>query len=498
MVLAALSVAAAGIPSTASAAVKWRCAAAPLSGTLLGIALPAPKAGNIDKECGNDATLPAIKLPKPLDQLAGVDLVNGTTSVNDAGASAGAGLAQVKVGVLPIPVSDIPIPDSLKDIKVYLPNHNDPVASVDLSPAIDAIQHLPSRPLLDAGVLYSNVSGTCQDGKPVLEGSSRVANATILGLTLDSSHTVDTAVNLLDTEHLALDVLNTNLAHITLLDHSADVTTEKVLDALKPMLEQLPPLSIPPTLAHVKISASEQDTKNGVLTQRALRAQISLLGQSIADLTIGQAQIGGGSACAPADVPRLQLQCTTRKLTLIDVLPEGDHVRLFGAADQSLTGKRVRIFFYATGRKVATTTIKQDGTFQAVAPMPSRAVRYTNAARYVAFAGGERSMNLKLNRRMIVSSMKAHARSVVIKGRVVLPLADPVQTIEVRRRVTCQDWEVVKHFKPRADGTFTIRVPKPKGVPATVFRLATFVRNNLGSPKLYPTFTLPRAVDLRL
>jgi hypothetical protein len=161
IVAVGLSAIGAAIPASASAAVKWRCSASPLSGTLLGQKLPTPRAGSLDKECGNDATLPTIALPKPLDQLARIDLVNGVTAVNDAGAYAGAGIAQVKVGTLPIPVAEIPIPDELTHIQVSLPNHDDPVASVDLSPAIDAIKHLPSLPLLDAGVLYSNVNGTC-------------------------------------------------------------------------------------------------------------------------------------------------------------------------------------------------------------------------------------------------------------------------------------------------------------------------------------------------
>ncbi len=489
-------IAGAAVPASASAAVKWRCSATPLSGTLLGQQLPTPRAGSLDKECGNDATLPTIALPAPLDQLARIDLVNGVTAVNDAGAYAGAGLAQVKIGALPIPIGDIPIPDELKSVKVYFPDREDPVASVDLSPAIDAIQNLPSRALLDAGVLYSNVTGTCQNGQPVINGSSRILNADVLGLTLDSSHTVDTAVNLIDTEHLALDSLNTKLAHITILDNSVDVTTEKVLNALDPVLDELPALSIPPTLAHVKATAGEQERVNGVLTQRALRLQISLLGRSIADLRVGEASVGDGNACEPPRAPRLALECTKRKLVLIDVLPEGDHVRLFGAADQSLTGKTVRIVFKATKQTVAKVRVKEDGSFTTTAPMPPAGVRYTNRARYQAFAGGERSMNLKLNRRMIVHGMKSKGGFVTIKGHVVLPLANPVQTIEVRRRVTCREWTVVKHFKPNADGSFKVRVRKPKNLAATVFRLATFVRNNTQNPKLYPTFTLPRAVDL--
>jgi hypothetical protein len=39
-------------------------------------------------------------------------------------------------------------------------------------------------------------------------------------------------------------------------------------------------------------------------------------------------------------------------------------------------------------------------------------------------------------------------------------------------------------------------VKAPKGQTAAVYRLSTQVRNNPGNPKLFPTFTLPRAVNL--
>jgi hypothetical protein len=55
---------------------------------------------------------------------------------------------------------------------------------------------------------------------------------------------------------------------------------------------------------------------------------------------------------------------------------------------------------------------------------------------------------------------------------------------------------VVKRFKPRADGRFDVRVPAPAGGQAAAYRLSTRVRKLDKAPKLYPTFTLPRYVDL--
>jgi len=69
-----------------------------------------------------------------------------------------------------------------------------------------------------------------------------------------------------------------------------------------------------------------------------------------------------------------------------------------------------------------------------------------------------------------------------------------VAQIRLIRRVACGKAEVVKRFKPRADGSFTVRV-KASARPA-VYRATTRVRKVASNPKTYPTFTLPRGIDL--
>ena len=503
--LAAVGIgAAAGIaPAAADAAPNWRCTASPLTGSLLGQALPLPTAGDPSAECANDeATLPALGLPAPLDSLLKVNLLNGSTAASADGVFAAAGLANVNVGSLPIPIPAIPIPDSLKTITVSLPlgvaGAQIPVATVDLTPAIQALQSLPSKNLLGAQALYSQVTGSCVAGKPSVTGASRVLGAQVLGLDVDASKTVDTAVNLVDTTNIALNTLNLQLAKVTLLGGVVNVNTGDVLNALGPILQNLPPIQIPAQVAQVKLTPSSTEVVNGVTIQRALRAQISLAGQSIADLSIGQAAVGVGDVdCAPAaSAPAAALECTKRKLTLIDVVPQGDRVRLYGAADKSLAGKTVRIRFQATGKEVAKTKIRKDGGFTTTAPMPAANLRNTNRARYIARAGGEKSLNLKLARRMVVESVTSKGGKVTIKGRVVQPLASPVQKITLKRRVTCKRYETVKSFMPSKSGRFTVTTKSPASGAATVYRLQTRVRKSTTNPKTYPTFTLPRAVDL--
>ena len=69
-------------------------------------------------------------------------------------------------------------------------------------------------------------------------------------------------------------------------------------------------------------------------------------------------------------------------------------------------------------------------------------------------------------------------------------------TIVVKRRLSCGRYRVIKRFTPPANGRFKITVGGPGSQQAAVYRLQTRVRKFVSNPKLYPTFTLPRYVDL--
>jgi hypothetical protein len=198
-----------------------------------------------------------------------------------------------------------------------------------------------------------------------------------------------------------------------------------------------------------------------------------------------------------ASVPsQLALQCTRRRLTLIDVLRHGNHVALLGAADRSLAGRTVDIYFRVGERLVAQPTVGPDGFFSATAPLPSATIRATNLARYEARIGPERSLDLKLTRRMIVDSLTSRAGIVTVTGHIARPLSKPPAAVTFERRVSCTKWVDVSIVKPRADGTFSFSMPAPPHLQAAVYRAATLVRTNNHSRKLFATFTLPRVVAL--
>jgi hypothetical protein len=261
-------------------------------------------------------------------------------------------------------------------------------------------------------------------------------------------------------------------------------------------LDQLPNVPIPPQVAQLNITPSSQTNVNGVFTQRGPRVQLALGGQSVLDLTLGRAQITGTDSCSQA-VAQAQLRCTTRKLVLVDVLERPGYVRLYGVADRKFIGKRVTIRSTYNNRVVATPKVSKNGTFLAKGKLPPRAIRHTNRARYQASIAKEKSLRLKLFRRMVVTQLTGKGGQVTIKGRVILPLGKPVQKITIKRRISCSKSVTAKTLRPDSKGRFSVTLAAPKSTQTATYRLATKVRKNTRNRKLFPTFTLPRAVEVR-
>ena len=199
----------------------------------------------------------------------------------------------------------------------------------------------------------------------------------------------------------------------------------------------------------------------------------------------------------PENATQLLLGCTDRRVVLEDVFQEGRRVRLIGVAREALVGQKVEIVFAATSKVVARTVVGPDGSFAALAPLPGARLRNSNRARYLARVGTEKSLNLKLARRMIVTRIGAAGGKVTIAGRVVKPLAARAKdrAITLQRIIACKQSEDVTTFRPRASGAFAVTVEAPAGQGAAVYRLVTRVRPSARSKSSTRTFSLPRAVD---
>ena len=188
------------------------------------------------------------------------------------------------------------------------------------------------------------------------------------------------------------------------------------------------------------------------------------------------------------------LACSGKQIVLIDVLKQGGRVTLIGAADRSLVGKQVDFIFTATKKRVARAVVAADGTFRARAPMPPRRIRNTSRARYQAVIGSQRSDQLKLVRRVVVTSLSSANRKVTIRGQITKPLAKPIAKISVLQRVSCKQTRVVKTFKPKRSGAFSVTIDAPAGQASAVYILRTKVRGTTKSKKLFLTKSLPRDV----
>ena len=245
----------------------------------------------------------------------------------------------------------------------------------------------------------------------------------------------------------------------------------------------------------MRVEPGRKTVAGGKLTQHALDVKITLGGQNVVDLTVGEAIVGATNVNC-GGVADLALSCTRRSLVLIDVVRRNGKVHLFGAASRRFSGQRVKIRFLGSGKVVARPKVRTSGLFTATAKLPRAKLRNSNRARYRAEIRKQRSLRLKLARRLVVTSTRTKGKKVIVAGRVVRPLASPVQRITVKRRVSCGRFKVVKRFKPRADGSFRVTLPAPAKGQAAAYRLQTRVRKFTTNPKTFPTFTLPRYVDL--
>ena len=518
-------IAAAGALTAAAPASAYTCTASALRGTVLSQTGIEPVVAGADGGCKDDAAA-LDSLPAPLAGIAAAttNLSGPADQPTQQRAQAQAGLENFAVGSLrsvPVSLPDPQIPSGLDALSVPLPASLGllglPSAiSVNALPAAQAMiptRQLPDIPLAAIRSLRSIVGAQCLSGLPNLTGASAVQGLTSLGDSLPVDTPVDKAVTLLDAQSIPLSGMDVTKVQLPAgLTFDNPVTGAALKAAVQQVISGLPPIVIPATVGHVQTTPDEQVAGDGSIEQRAMHLTASVAGQQVADLVMGIAKIAtDGLSCAeaaaapvldaapeaPAPVApasQLAVSCAKASVTLVNVIDQGDHVTLIGAAEKQLVGKTVRIVSTWNGKTVARTKVGRSGFFKTKAGVPAKSIRYTNSARYIAVAGGEKSMPLKLHRRMRFSTLQRKGDHVVLKGWVFGPRTNKV--IEIRQAVSCTKDVVVKRITPDADGHWTAVVKAPKGARAATYRATTSVRNAGGSAKGFPTFTLPGYVSL--
>jgi hypothetical protein len=377
--------------------------------------------------------------------------------------------------------------------------------SVDLRPALHAlVRPVPTVELMRLGSASASATARCVAGDPVVTGSSALAGAVLAGQPVDLAGPRSQVVQLLGAYNI--DPSDIDLAKV--VQHGSNLPPAALRPFLKPLLDAMPPIAVPATLADVQLVPDERLQSGNRRTYRALHVHASVAGTELVDAVLAEASAGGdgcagsgagggaGSGSGSGSIADLALQCASQRIVLIDVLDTGRKVALVGAAAGRYVGQTVEIRLAATGAVVARPVVGDDGTFRATAPLPPRKVRRTNAARYRASIGGERSLSLKLTRRMVVTRTASTARGTTISGRATGPLAQRAR-ITVKRRLSCKRWAVVKRFAMPRNGRFRITIPHARGAASSVFRLQTLVSAADGSGRPKPTFTLPRYVTQR-
>jgi hypothetical protein len=471
-------------------AAAWTCSASAARATIAGQTAEPATAGGAAAPCragSSELASPAL----PLGLTTG-SLTAQTAAPAQATAAVADAALSLPAGLLPAPGGGLV--DAVPPLSIDVPPAGP--ASVDIRPALRALlRPVPTVELLRVGSATASATGRCVAGDPVVSGTSALAGAVVAGQPVDLDGPRSDVVPLLAA--YSLDPSDIDLAKV--VQHGSSLTPAALRPLLQPLLDALPPVAVPATLADLDLRPGERLQDGGRRIYRALHVRASVAGTELADAVLGEASAGGDGCSAGAGgagaggVADLALQCASQKVVLIDVLDAGRRVRLVGAAAGRYVGRRVAIRLAATRAIVARPLVGPDGTFRATAPLPARRIRGTNAARYRASIDGERSLPLKLSRRMIVTGTTATKRATTIRGRLTGPLARGT-SITVKRRLSCSRWTVVKRIAMPRGRRFRVTIPAVRGAASSVLRLQTTVAALDRSGRRKPTFTLPRYV----
>jgi len=208
------------------------------------------------------------------------------------------------------------------------------------------------------------------------------------------------------------------------------------------------------------------------------------------------ATISAPLAQAPGAVEELLRGCSS-PLVLNDAYIHGNRVYLAGSAAKSLIAKKVEIIFGTAAKKVASATVGANGQFTTTAPLPPAKIREALKTYYAAEIGSQRSLHLKLTRRLLLEPPTASGHTVTLSGRVTLPLTKPITPIVVEQQLECHKTTIADTFTPPASGAFHITIPVPAGARAGIYTLKSKVAANAHAlAHGFTTYSLPLPVAL--
>jgi hypothetical protein len=493
LITCAVALAALIAPCSAHADQSFNCSASALRLTVASTTGVEPVTANVGNTACTAAsaggTLPATPLPLTGGAVFATTTFSGSDPLSQvAGASAGIGSLTVTSLLPGLPAPDLSALPGGGVISV--PG----IGSVDLRPALAAMVQ-PAGPLLELSALKADATARCAAGNPDASATSSVGSLSVLGTQFGTTQPAEKTIQAFNAQ--TIDPSNLDISKV--LAPTVDLSTLQA--ALQPLLDAMPNIDVPALGASVNVVPGEEVRAGDKLTRRALHVSVTAAGLNLLDAVVGEVTVDGtgvncGSLAAAALGLGASKSCTTRRITLIDVLQSGSKVKLQGAADpRRFAGKRVSIVSRWNDKVVARPTVSKAGLFSATVKLPPAGVRHGNRARYRASIGAEKSLDLKLERRMLVTSVKAlGSRKVRLSGHLTKPFGPSLQEISVTRRISCGNVKVVARFKPDAHGRFNVTLKGPKADHVYVFRFRTHVPYETGNEKLTRTYTLPRYV----
>src|SRR3954454_15039986 len=291
--------------------------------------------------------------------------------------------------------------------------------TVDIRPAVKSlVAGVQTGPPLELAASVANAHARCDGGTATLSGDTRTGGLKVLGQEIPTNAAVNQVLTVYNGQ--TIDPTKLDLSQIVLppgLSFTDPGLGAVLQQVVKDALAALGPITLPESLLNLSLKPSSQIRGDGGLTQQGLSVSLGIAGNPVLSLLGGEARVSVASVncLAPAQVIQQQaLSCSSRRLALIDVLDRGRYVTLLGAADKRLAGKRIAIRSRADGgRIVARPRVSKAGLFRARAPLPPARYRYTNTARYIAVHGKDRSLNLKLHRRMFFTSIRLRHGKVI-------------------------------------------------------------------------------------
>ncbi len=280
----------------------------------------------------------------------------------------------------------------------------------------------------------------------------------------------------------------------------AEISINGVFTAIPSTLEggvcrATPPAGLAPGTYPVRIRVTDTDGQTGTVE-----------GTLVVPAAIVPTGDGDAKPGVPQSEDEIRLQCGALPLALVDVKRGARNARtkrygrttIVGVADQRYVGQRVAIRFLATNKVVGRPKVGTDGRFRlTVADGDQRNRRAANARRYRAEIAGERSLALKLTRRIDTTSITQSGSTWRVRARTVRPFKAGARVrVQVLSSCGAKRWTTVKtSARVSAKGTVSLTIPAPAAGAFQIVRLQTQVPGTARKgARLVNTFTVPRGL----